>query len=76
MARIFESPDGGNTVYSRESGSNARRLEYMSQKEEAFRKKVMEDTEWSEIRLAATSDSKLQEALDRVKVLYYLSRTK
>lgn len=76
MARIFESPDGGNTVYSRESGSDARQLDRISEKEEAFRNKIKEDVEWLEIRLAAKSDSNLQEALDRVKVLYYLSRTK
>jgi hypothetical protein len=37
---------------------------------------IRENQLWYEIRRAAMADPKLQEALDRVKILYYLSKEK
>ena len=73
MATVFESPDGGNTVYARDTGSVTRRLVSMSDKERVFREKVREDALWDEIRATAKFNTALQEALDRVKVLYYMT---
>jgi hypothetical protein len=37
---------------------------------------IMDDKLWGEIRRASRTDPSLQEALDRVKILYHLSRDK
>ena len=41
-----------------------------------LRDHIMDDKLWGEIRRAAKSDITLQEALERVKILYYLSKDK
>lgn len=37
---------------------------------------IMDDKLWGDIRRAAKSDTTLHEALERVKILYYLSKDK
>ena len=69
MTRIYESPDGGATVYSRESGSLERSLERSS-----IIDSLRENQMWGEIRRMAPNHPALQEALDRVKIIYQLSR--
>ncbi len=40
-----------------------------------FRSDPVQSQLWHDIRLAAWTDTELQEALDRVKVLYYLKHS-
>jgi hypothetical protein len=70
MPDIFESPDGGKTVYARESGSTTRRK---VRGDNDLHKRMMEDQLWGNIRRAAETNPTLQEALERVKVTYYLT---
>ena len=70
MPDIFESPDGGKTVYARESGSTTRRK---VRGDNDLHKRMMEDQLWGNIRRAAKDNPALQESLERVKVIYYLS---
>jgi len=78
MCKIFESPDQGNTVYSRNTSSLDREL--VSERDprtsdgRPLRDHIMEDKLWGEIRRAAKTNTALQIALDRVKVIYYLSK--
>lgn len=74
MTKVFESPDGGKTVYARDPGSIERQLVAMNDKERKFREKVRENTLWEDIREAARTDKTLQDALDRVKILYYMKQ--
>lgn len=67
MPKIFESPDGGKTVYSREFGEHRSWLDLQESK---FREEIL----WKDILAAAEHSATLQEAVDRVKVLYYLSK--
>ena len=71
---IFESPDGGNTVYSRELGSYKRKLlqEYDSRTHDAH---IIEDKLWGNIRRAARTNPTLQDALERAIMIYQLSKT-
>ena len=71
MAQIFESPDGGKTIYKREEGSSNRTLviEDTSKIEQ-----IREDKLWGNIRREAMTNIALQEAMERVKVIYYLSK--
>ena len=73
MARIFESPDNGETVYAREAGSVDRTLHSESEKKKSLHDQMMEDQLWGNIRRAAETNPTLQEAIERVKVTYYLT---
>lgn len=68
MTKIFESPDGGKTVYEREAGSLNRKPVY-SEGLEDFNDHCL----WIEIRKAAKTNPALQKACNRVKMLYRLS---
>lgn len=75
-ALIYERVDGA--VYSRESGTSERKLVgYNYIKDPLDHRNYMSDPNesqlWHDIRHAAMTDNKLQEALDRVKVMYYLT---
>ncbi len=68
MTKIYESPDGGKTVFERETGSLKRNL---------IRSEGLDDLNdhllWVEIRKAAKTNPALQKAVARVKMLYRLS---
>lgn len=67
MPKIFESPNGGKTVYSREFGEHR---SWLDQQESKFREEIL----WKDILAAAEHSVPLQDAVDRVKVLYYLNK--
>ena len=73
MTKIYESPDGGKTVYARDFLDNNRVIV----KEELSHSKVgdfLERQEWYQILLEAKTNPTLQDAINRVKVLYHLSK--
>lgn len=70
-AKIFESPDGGKTVYVREAGSLDREI-YSSIANDYFSSIDVE--KWRKIIKAGKGDPGLQELLDRVIVYYELSK--
>ena len=69
---IFESPDGGRTVYARQPGSSARSLHYQDPK----LKQELEDLEnkrrWAEIFESRHNSAALDELCNKVEVLYEL----
>jgi hypothetical protein len=71
---IYESPDHGETIYAREPGSTDRVLVSMSAKAWALINEREQAELWADIRKVAEHNTALQEALERVKVLYYLSK--
>ena len=71
---IFESPDGGKTVYARNFGEHRKYQWEKTIQEQALISDIVEDILWREIRMSAKEDAELQKALDRVKVLYYLKK--
>lgn len=71
---LYESPDGGKTIYGRYEGETER---FLVGKNMPKRRDPLDDHDrelWLDIREAALTDKELQEALDRVKVLYYLKQ--
>ena len=73
MAKIFESPDGGQTVYEREIGSPDRSLtEETKYKVRDALDKMKEDKLWGEIRRMALTNPTMKAELDRVIMLYKL----
>ena len=73
-AIIYESPDGGGTVYGRYAGTNDRWIVGYSHEHENKLEQIKEDKLWGEIRRAAKNDPRLQTELDRVKLIYQLSK--
>lgn len=71
---IFESPDGGETVYVREPGSNQRQLHVQSPRAISIIDQLAEDKLWGNIRRAAKTNSGLNELLEQALVLYHLSK--
>lgn len=74
---IYERADG--IVYAREFGSTERKIvgyDYDGTGAELEKglERLHEDRLWSEIRRVARTNPALQEALDRVKILYELSK--
>jgi hypothetical protein len=71
---IFESPDQGKTVYSREVGQTERTLYSMDDNIQDMFVTIREDKLWGEIRRAAKTNKTLQAALDHAIMIYKLSK--
>jgi hypothetical protein len=65
---IYESPDGGGTIYRRTAGSVDRELI----REGPLRKQMLRNQLWRDIFQSAESDPVLKDMLDRVEVYYTL----
>ena len=77
MPKIYESPDKGQTVYAREFGATERQLEYDHRTEDgrSLYEHIQESKMWGDIRRKAKTQPALQEALDRVIIIYELGKT-
>ena len=73
---IYESPDGGDTVYARYHGEKARWMVGQSTRAKSLIDEMREDKLWGEIRRSAKSNPLLHEALDRAIMIYHLSQNK
>ena len=75
-AVIYESPDGGETIYVREPGSpvQSRKLHSQSQRAIDLHEQIKEDQLWGQIRRAAKTNPTIQRALDEAIMLYNLSK--
>jgi len=73
---IYESPDGGKTVYAREMGSTHRwpvpgDLDGETQQ---MLDRIADDRVWSDIRDAARTNVALADLLEQVKMTYQLTK--
>ena len=71
---IFESPDGGETVYVREPGSDQRKLHVQSPRAISIIDQLAEDKLWGDIRRTAKTNPTLKQALDEAVLIYTLSK--
>ena len=69
MPKIFESPDGGDTIYERESGETYKRL---VKENSSVIEQMKEDKMWGEIRRLAETNPAMKEYTDRCIELYHL----
>jgi hypothetical protein len=69
---VFESPDGGHTVYRRHVGKQDRELVSVSPEKQSTIEMIREDKLWGNIRRASKTDTALKEMLDQVRVYYEL----
>ncbi len=71
---VFESPDGGKTVYARKSGEKDRYLHSMDPDTAKQLAKLADDLMWTEIRQMAEHNEALQKAMNNVILIYKLSK--
>ena len=74
MTYIFESPDGGDTVYRREFGKTERELHSISEEKRKWDQRLEEEMLWVKIAQAGRTNPALQAALEQARVIYELSR--
>jgi len=65
---IYESPDGGKTVYSRKSGSSDRTLV----QEDSNKHYITKWYEWREILKLAETEPSLANAINKAEMLYVI----
>jgi hypothetical protein len=65
---IYESPDGGKTVYSRKSGSSDRTMI----KEDTSQHYITKWYEWKEILKLAETEPSLANAINKAEMLYVI----
>jgi hypothetical protein len=73
---IYESPDGGETIYRRnlnDPGAD-RELQYISEKRMNEQKEMEADFLWKKIRKAAETNIALHNLLEKAKMTYILSQ--
>ncbi len=71
---VYESPDGGKTIYARKSGEKDRYLHSIDPDTVKQLAKVADDLMWMEIRQMAEHNPALQKAIDNVILIYKLSK--
>ena len=71
---VYESPDNGNSIYAREQGTNDRILIGTSYKKQTMDEELRQAQLWHSIRKVAETNPTLQTAIDRVIMLYQLSK--
>jgi len=69
MTDIFESPDKGETIYVRQTGSADR---YLVKENTSLISQIREDQLWIEIRRAANTNKTLADILNQAKMVYAL----
>jgi len=72
MTDIYESPDKGETVYVRQSGSVERTIYSVSEQQHDLHASLVESQLWGQIHRAAKTNVALADALDKVKMIYAL----
>jgi len=72
-AVIYETPDGGETIYVRGRGETHRELHRESATALSIKEKLKEDQLWNNIRRAAETNATLKQALEEAIMIYQLS---
>jgi len=67
--KVYESPDGGETIYERKIGSSDRTL---IKENTSLISQIREDQLWGNIRREAKTNKTLADILDQAKMVYAL----
>jgi hypothetical protein len=71
---IYESPDGGHTVYARLPGSTERNLIGISLTKQKFLEDAKQKDIWIDILKESENNPALQKAIENVMLLYKISK--
>ena len=69
---VYESPDGGKTIYRRRMNSPTDTREMIQETMESHHVRLQRQSLWMNIHQQAKSDDQLQDLLNRVEVYYRL----
>ena len=69
---VYESPDGGDTVYAREVGSDQKTLHSVSPRRQNLMQELAGTKFWHQVHRAAECDPALKQMLDEIKIYYQL----
>lgn len=72
---IFESPDGGRTVYARSPGSQQRQLHSQDPELQRELEELESQKRWVDIFQARQNNAELDRLCEQVEILYELSRS-
>ena len=67
--KVYESPDGGQTIYERDVGSSERTL---IKENTSLISQIREDQLWGNIRREAKTNTTLADILEQAKMVYAL----
>jgi hypothetical protein len=71
---VFESPDGGRTVYARTPGNKDRTLHWQDPNMQQELKELESQKRWVDIFQARRDHAELDRLCEQVEILYELSR--
>ena len=71
---IFESPDGGRTVYARKPGTIERELHWQDPALQQELKELETQKRWVDIFQARGNNAELDHLCEQVEIMYELSR--
>ena len=71
---IFESPDGGRTVYARRPGSRHRELHWQSPEYTKEQQELKQQERWQFILAARSTNPGLDALCEQAEVLYELTK--
>ena len=71
---VFESPDGGRTVYARSPGHTKRELHWQDPKLQQELQDLEKSKRWVEIFQARRDNAELDHLCEQVEILYELRR--
>ena len=72
---VFESPDGGRTVYARNPGSKTRELHLRDPNLDKDLADLRQQERWQFILAARATNPAINELCERIEVLYELSKS-
>ena len=72
---VYESPDGGETVFKRKIGSSKRVItDESEQRVNELIFELKEDSVWGDIRRAAKTNPVLRDMMNQLREYYYLTK--
>ena len=71
---VFESPDGGRTVYARRPGSTVRELHRQDPQLQQELAELEQQKRWVDIFSARGANAELNHLCEKVEILYELSK--
>lgn len=74
MTYIYESPDGGDTVYRRKSGQINRELHYTSPRKKQLDESHRRFLRWQRILQAAETNPALNSVVEQAEMIYNLTQ--
>ena len=72
---VFESPDGGRTVYARRPGNTVKELYSRSPELQRELEELEQEKRWVDIFGARSSNPELDRLCEQVEILYELGKT-